>query len=350
MVFTARGPGSGRDPDKDGTDMPWHPSRGSRRSRTLNGYLGLAIPALSSGFGLRSVDARTAPSPAMIRAYRPIVNQSMIRFSPVPRGTSVSRVREPHGVRGEWVHGRGVTPGGTIIYYLHGSGFVVCSPRTHRGLVSRLSTLTGLPAFSLDYRLGPEHRFPAAGDDAIAGYQWLLDRGYSPNQIVVAGDSAGGHMALDLLAHNHANGIGQPRAMVLFSPLSDPTFGLSLARQNGGHRDPMIDARLGANVIRMYLGDVADDHPRLTIPVTPDMALPPTLIQAGSLEVMADDARDIHHRLTAAGGTSELQIWPDQTHVFQMFPMFAPEAARAVRAAASFVTDQFDRSRVSGQR
>ncbi|MCX6470144.1 MAG: alpha/beta hydrolase [Corynebacteriales bacterium] len=330
--------------------QPWHTPRGSRRSRSLNSSMQRTLPALVSGFGLRSADAVNSPTPTMIRRARPVVNRTIVALSPVPRGTTISPVHERRGVRGEWVHGRGVGPSATIIYYLHGSGFVVCSPRTHRGLVSRLSTLTGMPAFSLDYRLGPEYRFPTAGDDAIAGYRWLLDRGYSPNQIVIAGDSAGGHMALDLLAYNHAHGLGQPRAMVLLSPLSDPTFELSLARQRGGHRDPLIDARLGANVIRMYLGDVAADDPRLHIGLSADMDLPATLIQAGSLEVMADDARDIHRRITDAGGSSELQIWPDQTHVFQMFPLFGPEAARAVRAAASFVSDQFDRSRVTDSR
>ncbi|MGU3291328.1 alpha/beta hydrolase [Williamsia sp. M5A3_1d] len=337
------------DPDFPELDE-WIPARGSRRSRSVNSYLRWILPALTSGFGARSADAVTSPSPLVIRRARPVVNRAIVALSPVPRGTLVSPVHEHRGVRGEWVHGRGVGPSGSIIYYLHGSGFVVCSPRTHRGLVSRLSTLTGMPAFSLDYRLGPEYRFPTAGDDAIAGYRWLLDRGYSPNQIVLAGDSAGGHMALDLLAHNHAHGIGQPRAMVLFSPLSDPTFEISLARQRGGHRDPLIDARMGANVIRMYLGDVSADDPRLQIGLTPDMDLPATLIQAGSLEVMADDARDIHRRIESAGGASELQIWPDQNHVFQMFPLFGPDAGRAVRAAASFVSDQFDRSRAADPR
>ncbi|GAA2060617.1 alpha/beta hydrolase [Williamsia deligens] len=331
-------------------DMPWHPTRGSRRSRTVNGSIGRALPVMSSGFGLRALGLSTdglalTPSPAMIRRARPLVNQAICRLSPVPRGTRVTPVHHKRGLRGEWVSGRDVGPSGTVIYYLHGSGYAVCSPRTHRGFVSRLSTLTGLPAFSLDYRLGPEYTFPTAGDDAIAGYQWLLDRGYSANQIIVAGDSAGGHLAIDLIAHNHRTGTPQPRAMTLFSPLSDPTFSLALARQRGGHRDPLIDARLGAHVLGLYLGDVERNDPRLIPELTADMELPPTLIQAGSLEVMADDARDIHSRLSAAGGRSDLQIWPDQTHVFQLFPMLAPEAGRATRAAAGFITDQLDAAR-----
>jgi acetyl esterase/lipase len=328
--------------DTDTIDIPWHPVRGSRRSRTLNGSIGRTLPALTSGFGLRPFGFSTdpvmlTPPPAMIRRIRPVINQTMIRLSPVPRGTRVTPVHHRRGLRGEWVHGPGVGPSGTVIYYLHGSGYAICSPRTHRGLVSRLSGLTGLPAFVLDYRKGPEHRFPTGGDDAITGYQWLLDKGYSADRIVVAGDSAGGHLALDLIAHNHRTGTPQPGAMVLFSPLSDPTFSLALARQEAGHRDPLFDARLGAHVLGLYLGDVDRDHPRLVPELTADMALPPTLVQAGSLECMSDDAREIHSRISAAGGRSDLQIWPDQTHVFQMFPRLTPESGRAVRAAADFV-------------
>lgn len=316
--------------------------RGSLRARAVNGYLGFALPALTSGFGLGTaglgVDAMLrTPSPAMIRRTRPVVDEVVCRLSPVPRGTTVTRVRHRRGLRGEWVHGPGVGPSTTVLYYLHGSGYAICSPRTHRGLVARLSQLTGLPAFVVAYRTGPEHRFPAGGDDAIAGYRRLLEAGHPPDRIVVAGDSAGGHLALDLIAHNHRSGTPQPGAMVLFSPLSDPTFRLALERQEAGHRDPLIDARLAAHVIGLYLGDVDRAHPRLIPELTPDMALPPTLVQAGSLECMVDDARDVHARISAAGGHSELQIWPDQTHVFQLFGWLTPESGRAVRAAADFV-------------
>ncbi|MBT0567671.1 alpha/beta hydrolase [Williamsia sp. CHRR-6] len=320
-----------------GEDFPWHSVRGSIRARGFSTSMRWAVPAVATGFGVRSAAAANAPSPALIRAVRPVLNQTITRLSPVPRGTVTTTVRDATGIRGEWVHGPDVLPGARIIYYLHGSGYVVCTPRTHRGVVARLSALTGLPAFTLDYRKGPEHRFPTAGDDAIAGYHWLLDRGFTAEQIVVAGDSAGGHMTLDLLAHNHAHGTPQPGAIVMFSPLSDPTFGLSLARQAGGHRDPILDARLGEHVLRMYLGDTPADHPRMTIQLPQGISLPPTLIQVGGQEVMADDARDIHARMITAGASCELQVWPDQNHVFQLFPLISPDANRAVRAAARFI-------------
>ncbi|MFW0783789.1 alpha/beta hydrolase [Gordonia sp. CPCC 206044] len=313
--------------------------RGSLRARAINGYLSrVSRPLMTAGMGRRQASAR------MISTMRPGLNRSLAALSPVPAGTRVQQVRAtvPDGqVRGEWVgaHGGPARPdtAARIIYYLHGSGYVICSPRTHRGVVARLSAGTGWSAFSLDYRLGPEYAFPAAGDDAIRGYHWLLSHGFDPAQIVVAGDSAGGHMALDLLADNARRGIGQPGAMVLLSPLYDPSFSLAVAGQLRGVRDPFIDAVAAQRVLQLYTRDTAADHPRMRILLDDRMCLPPTLIQVGGLEVMADDARAIHRMLAAAGADVRLQVWPDQGHVFQMFPLFSPESGHALAEVSSFL-------------
>lgn len=283
-------------------------------------------------------------TPGLLSAIRPVLNGGLNLMCPVPTGTRTETVRRHVGdgqVRGEWVWGPRVgqrrVADTQVIYYLHGSGYVICSPRTHRGLVSRLSHRTDRVAFSLDYRLGPEHRFPAAGDDTVRGYQWLLDQGYLAENIVVAGDSAGGHLAMDLLAANQADSRPQPRAMLLFSPLMDPTFGLALAREARGFRDPYFSARLGQHFLGMYTAGARADHPRMTVSLRPAGDLPTTLIQVGAREVMADDARFLHAALVAAGAKSELQQWPDQGHVFQLFPMLSPESRHAVSEAARFV-------------
>ncbi|GAB19820.1 putative hydrolase [Gordonia effusa NBRC 100432] len=247
-------------------------------------------------------------------------------------------------MRGEWVFGPGVTrrsdPASTrIIYYLHGSGYVICSPRTHRGLVSRLSRRTARPVFSLDYRLGPRYRLPDGGDDAIRGYHWLLDLGYRAENIVVSGDSAGGHLALDLLADNHRTGTPQPGGMVLFSPLVDPSFALAVAHEATGVRDPYINAVAAQRILTLYTRDSGLDDPRATVPIEAGMSLPRTLIQFGGREVMGDDAREMYRQLVAAGGEAELQQWPDQGHVFQLFPFMTPEAKRAVSEAARFIRE-----------
>ncbi|MFT4201726.1 alpha/beta hydrolase [Gordonia sp. (in: high G+C Gram-positive bacteria)] len=311
-------------------------ARGSLRARALNGSMTRVV---QPAFGMA-----TLGTPQLLTALRPVVNQAINLASPVPSGTRTEPVRSRAGdgeVRGEWVWGPGVgqrrVADTRVIYYLHGSGYVVCSPRTHRGLVSRLSRRTDRVAFSLDYRLAPQHQFPAAGDDTVRGYEWLLDHGYRPENIVVAGDSAGGHLAMDLLADNQAASRPQPRAMVLFSPLMDPTFGLAIAREARGLKDPIIKARAGQHFLDMYTDGAPAHHPRMTVSLRPADDLPTTLIQVGGREVMADDARFLHAALVAAGAQSELQQWPDQGHVFQMFPMLTPESRRAVSEAAKFV-------------
>ncbi len=288
-----------------------------------------------------AIDYTPAPK-LMLNALRPALNTTLVGMSPVPRGTSTQTV-SGH-VRGEWVRGPDVaTPrdpsSARIIYYLHGSGYVICSPRTHRGLVSRLSRRTNRIAFSLDYRLGPRYQLPAGGDDTIRGYHWLLDAGYRAENIVVAGDSAGGHLALDLLADNHRTGTQQPGGMVLFSPLLDPSFSIAVRRERGGVRDPYINAQAAQRFLQMYTGSCAADDPRAIIPLVEGMSLPRTLIQVGRLEVMADDAREMYRQLIAAGGDAALQEWPDQGHVFQMFPYLTPESKRAVSEAGKFIRE-----------
>lgn len=319
----------------------WRPTgRGSVRSRTINGYFARVSHPFMTAAGFRG-----APSAQVVAAMRPGVNRSLSALSPVPGNTRVEQVHEwldGVRVRGEWVsaHAGPPRPQSTdrVIYYLHGSGYVICSPRTHRGLVGRLSRRTGLSAFTLDYRLGPEYPFPSAGDDAIRGYHWLLSEGFAPEQIVVAGDSAGGHLALDLIADNHRRGIGQPAGLVLFSPLYDPTFELAVASQQRGVRDPMIDAIAGQRFLRLYTCGAAPEHPRMRVALHPEMSLPPTLIQVGALEVMGDDARATYRALTAAGAEVALQEWPGQGHVFQMFPLFSPESRHALHEAAGFIS------------
>ncbi|WFN92927.1 alpha/beta hydrolase [Gordonia sihwensis] len=318
-------------------------SRASLRARAFSRSTFASRPLMAAAG--RSVLA----SPRLLTMTRPGVNRGLSLLSPVPRGTRITPVREltdSGQVRGEWVHGRGradvpaPSTDDTILYYLHGSGYVICSARTHRGLVARLAGRAGIGAFSLDYRLGPEHRWPSGGDDTVRGYRWLLDQGFDAGQIIVAGDSAGGHLALDLLAANHSDGVPQPRAMALFSPLYDPTFQLARDLADRGVRDPIIDVGAAVTFLGLYTAGADPDHPRMRIKLSPAMDLPPTLIQVGAREIMADDARTVHRRLLDAGGLSELQEWPGQGHVFQMFPYFSPESELAVGAAAEFISRQ----------
>ncbi|WP_235579562.1 MULTISPECIES: alpha/beta hydrolase [unclassified Rhodococcus (in: high G+C Gram-positive bacteria)] len=249
-------------------------------------------------------------------------------------GTTVRSVDED-GVVGEWVDAGSSARTGAILY-LHGSAYAICSARTHRGLASRLSAATGLPVFVVDYRLAPEFPFPAAADDVEAAYRWLLSSGFDADSIVVAGDSAGGHLALDLVLDNARRSLPQPRAVALFSPLIDLTFTLAENRERQ-RRDPMISARAARALTSLYTRDEQPDMPRLRLAVEAGTTLPRFIVQAGGAEMLVADAEHLRDILVTAGGDCTLEVWPDQMHVFQALPRIAPEADRALRRVADLL-------------
>lgn len=319
------------------------PIRGSLRSRSA---------AKVSGLTLRQISAVLPPERAWgLWTSRQIVARIMDAFGPSLAGTRVTpvdvRLADGRRVVGEWVRGSGVdgSPGGQersdpgigqgrAIYFLHGSGFALCSPRTHRRLTAWLSRLTGLPVFCVDYRLAPRHRFPAAAIDVRAGWEWLCgDQGYDPAQVFIAGDSAGGHLAVDLLLQPD---VAHPAGVALFSPLIDLTFGLSRTREEL-RRDPAIRAVDAAKLVGLYCAGTELSDPRLTLDVAAGRTLPPTLIQAGGGEMLVADARRLAEDITTAGGNCTLEVWPDQVHVFQALPRLTPEATPAMRRVAAFV-------------
>ena len=274
----------------------------------------------------------------------------MDAFGPPLAGASVTevdnRTADDRRVVGEWVRAPNAQRTDAAIYYLHGSGYALCSPRTHRRLTAWLSRLTGLSVFSVDYRLAPQHRFPTAADDVHAGWEWLLaTTGLPPNRVVVAGDSAGGHLALDLMLH----GRSAPRdaaALVLFSPLYDATLTLARDREQL-QRDPAIRVSDARRLLELYCGGIDPAHPRLALDVAGGPALPSTLIQAGGAEMLTADAHRLARDIRAAGGTCELQVWPHQAHVFQALPRLSREAAPAMRHVAGFVADALGDSQSS---
>ncbi|QNJ94284.1 alpha/beta hydrolase [Mycolicibacterium fluoranthenivorans] len=241
---------------------------------------------------------------------------------------------------GEWVLGPGVEFGRRAGYYVHGSAYVICSAKTHRKLVARLSEATGLPMFVVDYRLAPEHRFPAAAQDVEAGYRRLLAQGYAASDIVIGADSAGGHLTCDMLLAHAGDAAFQPAGVVLFSPLIDLTLGLA-ERQEAVRRDPAMSAGAARRMVGLYTRGQDPDHPRLKLDFSAARALPPMLIQVGGCEMLAADARYLDAQLREAGGVSTLEIWPGMVHVFQALPKLAPEATVALRRAANFIADRF---------
>jgi acetyl esterase/lipase len=298
---------------------------------------------------LRPISGLIPPERAWgIWLTRRLVAGVMGAFGPSLEGTRVDQVDtvlpDRRRVKGEWVYGprtptsqeaRSSISAGAI-YYVHGSGYVACSPKTHRRLTSWLSSLTGLPVFSIDYRLASGHRFPTAADDVRAGWDWLVEIcGVPTKQIVVGGDSAGGHLIVDMLLQREV-AANPPAAAVLLSPLFDLTFRLGLARERI-RADPAIRVADAMRLVGLYHAGVDPAHHRLTLDVAGGPALPPTLIQAGGAEMLQDDARQLAAEIRVAGGRCELQIWPHQGHVFQAMPRITPDAAKAMAYVAKFV-------------
>jgi len=305
------------------------------RSRSAN---------VASSLTLRQISAVLPPDQAWgLWTSRQIVARIMNTFGPTLSGTTTvpvdTRTSDGRRIVGEWVCGRGVAPdvkARRAIYFVHGSGYALCSPRTHRRLTSWLSQLTGLPVFSIDYRLAPRHRFPSAADDVRAGWDWLTaDRGMSPEDLVIAGDSAGGHLAVDLLLQPE---VPHPAALVLLSPLVDLTFGLARTRERT-RRDPAIRSRDAARLVELYCAGIEPDHPRLALDIAGGRPLPRTLIHAGGAEMLADDAVALADGARRAGGECDLRIWPDQVHVFQALPRLTPAAAPAMREITAFIAN-----------
>jgi acetyl esterase/lipase len=259
------------------------------------------------------------------------------------RGLDVRPVNERssdgHLVRGEWIEPVRAKKddGDGVIFYIHGGGYVSCSAATHRPITAALARLARRRVFSLDYRLAPEHRYPAALDDAVAAYNWLrTHEGISPRAIAFAGDSAGGGLVLASLLRLRDAGVPLPACAVCFSPWTDLAGTGESQRLNDG-RCAMFRTENNDEFAPAYLGDASPRDPYAS-PAYADLAgLPPLLLQVGSTELLLDDARRVHRKIQAANGTSRLEIYEDVAHCWQMLDGFVPEARAALQQAAAFI-------------
>ena len=267
------------------------------------------------------------------RLVRTLFDQ--VGLVPLARGTRLQSVAGA-GVRGLWVAARNAEEGAGALLYLHGGGFVLGGTRTHRHFVAALSAACGLPALLVDYRRAPEHPFPAAADDALAGYRWLLEQGVPADKIVVLGDSAGGHLAGGLLADLRRKRLPVPAAAVLFSPFLD-LAGTDLDRRDAVRRDPFVPPARARECGLAYAGKLALRHRRLDVLGGHKRDWPPVLIQAGDTECLLGDSERLAEALRAAGVHCELQVWPGQVHVFPLFYPIIPEGRLALRHVGSFV-------------
>jgi acetyl esterase/lipase len=222
------------------------------------------------------------------------------------------------------------------VLYLHGGGFVTGSSSLYRHLTWRLADATRAHLLSVDYRLAPEHPFPAALQDAIGAYRWLLAQGADPRHVAVVGDSAGGNLAFALLLKARDENLPLPAAAVGLSPWLDLALESPSLRHNAD-ADPMLNAPEAPKLVHYYLGD-RDPRTPYASPLYGDFAgLPPALIQVGSDEILRDDAVRMAQRLRAAGREVELEIWPRMPHVWHLFASVMPEARQAIARIGTFL-------------
>jgi acetyl esterase/lipase len=255
----------------------------------------------------------------------------VVRRTP-PRGMSYEKV-SAGGVPAEWFRPEGCDES-RVLLYLHGGGYSIGSIDSHRDLIAGLCRAAGCRGFAVDYRLAPEHRFPAQLDDALASYRWLLDRGVDPSRLVVAGESAGGGLTLSLLQSLRDKRLPMPAAAVVVSPWTDLEMRGESMRTNARYdyisREVLRDYAsrfVGAHDLRNPLANAQHGDLR---------GLPPLLILAGGAEVLLDDARVVAARARDAGVNVTLEIEPDMVHAWMLFGMFERSKA-AIQRIGRFV-------------
>lgn len=250
----------------------------------------------------------------------------------LPAGTVIEDVDGP--VPGRWVR-TGDTSSGQVILYLHGGAFIMRLPQGHTGMVARLCAATKADAFMAWYRLAPEHPFPAAPEDALRAYRYLLDRGHAPNDVVIMGDSAGGNLALSVLHLIRGAGLPMPGGVATLSPITDFAQVSGTWRLNDW-RDPMYRVQHYVNPVRFYLQGASPVDP-VASPYYGDLrGFPPLLFVLGGLEALLDDSVGMVRKAVEHGVAARLQVWRGMPHVFPLHDAL-PEAAVAIREIAAWM-------------
>jgi phosphinothricin tripeptide acetyl hydrolase len=252
----------------------------------------------------------------------------------LPKGVAVEKV-SAGGVPGEWLTPAGVVDN-RVILYLHGGSYTCGSCNSHRSMVSNIAIAAKARVLLLDYRLAPEHPHPAGVEDAVAAYKWLLDGRADPKRVFIAGDSAGGGLAVALLVKLRDAGIPLPAACVCLSPWTDLTF-TSETWKSKAKADLIIFDYKEHAFAKMYLGGLDAKTP-LASPLFADLkGLPPMLVQVGSDEVLLADSTRLVERAKAAGVNAVLDEWPEMQHVWPFAASFMPESRRAIEGIGEFI-------------
>jgi acetyl esterase/lipase len=255
---------------------------------------------------------------------------------------------EPDGVRYEMTDAGGigamwVIPDGAaddaVLQYVHGGGYVICSLESHRKMVGHIAKAAGVKALHVDYGLAPENPHPGPVNDSVSAYQWLLDQGYAPGRLAIAGDSAGGGLTMATLLALRDRGIPLPAAAVPLSPWID-LEGTGESMDNRAEVDLLVSREALKGMVDHFVGggDVRDP---LAAPLYGDLTgLPPLYIQVGDEETLLDDSTRLAANARAAGVDVRLDVFPEMQHVFQMMCGVAPEADEAIERIGAWLRER----------
>ncbi|MFT7405991.1 MAG: monoterpene epsilon-lactone hydrolase [Zhongshania sp.] len=242
------------------------------------------------------------------------------------------------GVPVEWVYPKSLEGDDStdICVYFHGGAFVMGGMNSHRHMAAYLCKQAKLKMLMVDYRLAPEHPFPAAVDDTMAVYRELIGHGRSPQKLILAGDSAGGNLALVCMQQIRDAKMAMPKAFVLFSPWLDFTYSSPAFVENNA-KDVLLNQTILSESAAMYAADHSLEDRRIS-PLEGSVAgLPPCFIIASRIEVLRDDSRRLRDSIETAGGTVTYREWKNVPHAFPVFCKFLPEAKRALKDSAAFI-------------
>jgi epsilon-lactone hydrolase len=275
--------------------------------------------------------------PAVVRKARRVFGLPNFAVGLYSHGVAIEPIElqdSEQRIKGEWIRPLGSVTSDKVILYLHGGGYVSCTPQTHRPITTCLARLARGPVFSLDYRLAPEHPFPAAVDDATAAFRWLVASGVSANQIAVAGDSAGGGLVLAMMLRLRSSAHALPGCGVCLAPWVDLTA--ADAYRNSGLCSMFQPADV-ASFAGLYLNGAAANSPEAS-PLFADLrGLPPLLIQVSSTELLLDDALRLHEQARRCGVACTLRVYPGLPHVWQLLTPLIPEGKLALMEIVSFI-------------
>lgn len=275
-----------------------------------------------------------------IEVVRRYFEKQAQKFPPVERmGVGINR-ENIQGISSTWFTPKASTSkplSSHIIYYLHGGGYSICSVNTHQRLIAHIAKACHAKILAIDYRLAPEHPFPASIEDSISVYQHLLQF-YDASQIIIMGDSAGGGLSMATLLKIKELQLPQPKAAVLLSPWVD-LDGENETYQTKAQQDLIIAVDDIRRYSKTYYTDTPPSHPLIS-PVYADLSgLPPLLIQVGTHEILLDDSKKLAEKAKQDGVEVTLEVWEKMLHVWHFFADYMPESRKAIRGIADFIEE-----------